>query len=478
MAHTHHSPSDAPRSAEALQREKRALGWMVTFLVPAAIFTLVALVWLWPRQVSSHIRSDTSSVMVKGVTLPKGTITLVNQTPCEGMTGSVANDPRPCATISVHLDEGPEQGQVKKVPLTAAVYASGVHAGDKVKLYRTPSPQDGSTAYQFADFQRGMPLLVLALLFAVLVVAVARWRGFASLLGLVFAGFMVWEFMLPAMIVGHNPVLVGLTASSAIMFVVLYTAHGFSTRTTTALVGTLSGLLISALLGVWATRWAHLTGVASEDDFLLASSAPDLRLHSVVMCGVVLAGLGVLNDVTITQASAVWELSEGRRNPRELFTGAMRIGRDHIASTVYTTAFATAGAILSVLLLLNIYQRPLLETATSEMFAGELVRTLVGAIGLVLAVPVTTAIAVAAVTGGRPRPRKDEIRPVAPDERLVTVEQQERARAAQKARKEPLHKPSRGNEAAPETLPARGSRARRAAHEDTTFRRPSGPDEM
>lgn len=399
MAHSHsHALPDTPQM-RGLQR--RALMWMVSILIPIGLATLVGLAVLWPHTMDAHVRNDTATVMADGVTLPKGVVTQVNEISCEGLTGSVANDARACAQIQVSLTDGPEEGQTKTVPLTSAVYSSGVESGDHVKLYRTPSPQDGDVNYQFAEFDRGFPLAFFAILFALLVVAVAHVRGLVSLLGLVFASWLMVKFLFPALVVGHNPSVVGLVASSAIMFVVLYAAHGFSTRTTTALVGTLAGLAISALLGFWATKWAHLTGVSTEDDFLLAAAAPDLNLQAMVMCGVIIAGLGVLNDVTITQASAVWELADGQRSRRELFTGAMRIGRDHIASTVYTTAFATAGAILPTLLLLTIYSRPLGEVLTSEMFAGELVRTLVGSIGLVLAVPLTTAIGVAAVAAGR-----------------------------------------------------------------------------
>jgi uncharacterized membrane protein len=238
---------------------------------------------------------------------------------------------------------------------------------------------------------------VIALLFAAVIIAVARWRGFASLLGLAFAGFILVKFMFPALIAGSNPTLVGLVGSAAIMFVVLYAAHGFSARTTTALVGTMFGLIVSAAIGFAATKWAHLTGVAAEDDYVLAAAAPDLRLTSVVICGIIVAGLGVLNDVTITQASAVWELADSSPNQQHLFSRAMRIGRDHIASTVYTIAFATAGASLSVLLLISVYNRPMLQVLQTEQFAGEVIRTLVGSIGLVLAVPLTTAVGVAVV---------------------------------------------------------------------------------
>ena len=121
-----------------------------------------------------------------------------------------------------------------------------------------------------------------------------------------------------------------------------------------------------------------------------------------MLCGIIIAGLGVLNDVTITQASAVWELYElsPGMSARRLFTGAMRIGRDHIASTVYTLVLAYAGAALPVILLFTLAGRQVGDVVTTEQVAEEVVRTLVGSIGLVLAVPLTTALAAVVVTSG------------------------------------------------------------------------------
>jgi len=396
MAH-HHIAEQAASAADAL-RSRRTLRTLVWILIPIAIWTVAALVWLWPHNVAAHISQDnTSTLAVPGLTIPKGTVTAVTETNCDAVSGSANGDGSKCGNLTVRLDEGPEKGQSVQVIVTAAVYASGITPGTGITVYRTPI-ENGDPAYQFADFQRTVPMIALALVFVVAVVAVARWRGLIAVVGLAFAGFILTQFMFPALIVGHNPVLVGLVGSSAIMFVVLYATHGFSARTTTALVGTLFGLIMSALLGWGATKWAHLTGVASEDDVILSAAAPDLTLTSVVICGVIIAGLGVLNDVTITQASAVWELAgTGKPRPRELFTKAMRIGRDHIASSVYTILFASAGAIMSVLLLLTVYEKPLFSMLLREQFAGEVVRSLVGSIGLVLSVPVTTLIAVMVV---------------------------------------------------------------------------------
>ncbi len=393
--HTHHDEDRELTEADK-NRHRKALRIMVVVLIPLLIWTIAGLIFLWPRDVESKI--DPGLANPPDITFVTGKVTNITEISCEGLPGSVTGgSTQVCADLAVELTEGPEQGQNVQVAVSDTIYKSGVSIGQKLKLMRVPAESGQPPAYQFSDFERTLPLAVFALIFAVLVVVVARWRGFASLIGLAFAGFILIKFMFPALVSGSNPILIGLIGSAAIMFVVLYAAHGFSARTTTALLGTLFGLVLSAFLGWMATEWAHLTGVAAEDDYVLAATAPNMDLTSVVICGIIIAGLGVLNDVTITQASAVWELADADPDRKRLFSRAMRIGRDHIASTVYTIAFATAGAVLPVLLLIVIYQRPLLDVVQTEQFAGEVIRTLVGSIGLILAVPLTTVIGVAVV---------------------------------------------------------------------------------
>ena len=403
---THSHATDHPTTAESSVRQLKALRLMIVILIPIAIWTVVGLIFLWPHHATNHIQQDASTYSAKGVTLPKATVTKVQRISCQDTAGAAPeSDKNACGNITAKLLEGPEKGKTTQVILTQAQFRSGVTVGQKVVLVRVPAGTQGqdNASYQFSDFDRTVPLIALAGVFALAVIVVARWRGFASLIGLAFAGFILIKFLFPAMVSGSDPILVGLIASSAIMFVVLYTAHGFSARTTTALIGTLFGLGVTALLGWGMTEWAHLTGIAAEDDYLLAASAPDMTLVSVVLCGIIVAGLGVLNDVTITQASAVWELAESDPDQKKLFSRAMRIGRDHIASSVYTIAFATAGAGLSTLLLITVYNRPLGEVAQTEALSQEIIRTLVGAIGLVLAMPLTTAVGVAVVAAGRIR---------------------------------------------------------------------------
>jgi uncharacterized membrane protein len=410
VAHSHSSsghlsdPGPQPLvKPDELRRHQRALRILIVVLIPLAIWTLVGLVAFWPGDISHQVNAEVTGYSVPGVTYPTARITDIKEISCEGLAGSTpgVTDAR-CADLSSQLLEGDDKGKTVTVPVTAAIYSSGVKVGQVIKLVRVPPAGDQPAQYQFSDFKRSTPLLVVGLIFAAVVIAVARWRGFAALLGLGFAGVILATFMFPALIAGSNPIMVGLIGSSAIMFVALYAAHGFSARTTTALVGTLFGLILVALLGFVVTKWSHLTGLAGEDDYLLAAGAPDLRLTSVVICGIIVAGLGVLNDVTITQASAVWELADQGATHKHLFSRAMRIGRDHIASTVYTIAFATAGASLGVFLLIKINSRPLLDVLQAERFAAELLSILVGSIGLVLAVPLTTAVGVAVVRASGP----------------------------------------------------------------------------
>jgi uncharacterized membrane protein len=401
-SHSARSPLTAAERAE----RRFALGVLAVVLVPAAIATVVGLVWLWPGDTSAYVQEGATQFAVEGVSFPTGTVTGVEEMACQGQPGSTSTSDETCATLTVRVDEGTDAGHKASVPVSSAIYRSGVDSGDEVVLVRVPT--QGQASYQFFDFERSVPLGVIAAVFALVVIAVARFRGLAAIVGLGFAFIILGKFILPGLLTGQTPMLYALVGSAAIMFVVLYAAHGFSARTTTALAGTLFGLLLSALLGFAFTDWAHLSGAGTEDDFRLAAGAPDLTLSAVVMTGVVVAGLGVLNDVTITQASAVWELHESSptMGPGRLFTRAMRIGRDHIASSVYTIAFATAGATLPVLLLIYLYNRPLLDVLQTEALSEEVVRTLVGSIGLVLAVPLTTAIGVAVTRRAHPGSRR------------------------------------------------------------------------
>ena len=201
--------------------------------------------------------------------------------------------------------------------------------------------------------------------------------------------------MLPAILTGENAVLVALVASSAMIFPCVYFAHGVSVRTTTAVLGTFGGVAITVLAVLAAGRPAGMTGADGEAAQLLAGTHEGLSLPAIFLAGVIISGLGALNDVTITQASSVWELRAAMPSASrwKVFSSAMRIGRDHIASTVYTLAYAYIGSALPVLLFASTLERSLLGTVTAGEISAEVFRTLIASIGLVLAIPLTTAIA-------------------------------------------------------------------------------------
>ena len=361
---------------------------MLLLLVPAGLATVVGLVVLWPGDEPTRAQQVAETFLPPGTTYPDGRVVSLQELPCGDAGGGQAT----CATAVVEVLEGEGAGEYQQVDLAADVVANGVAEGDTVVLTRDPGAEGGA-GYQFYDTARSTPMLVLTVAFALVTVAVARLRGLAALVGLAFAFFVLLQFVLPGLLTGSSPTLVSLVGSAAIMFVVLYLAHGFSARTTTALVGTLFGLALVTVLGAVSVRVARLTGLTSEETVQLSTFDPSLDFSGLVIAGVVVAGLGVLNDVTITQASALWQLHEVDPSMgwRELYRRGMAVGRDHIASTVYTIVFAYAGAALPLLLLFDLYSTPAGTLVTSSALAEEVIRTLVGSIALVLAVPVTTA---------------------------------------------------------------------------------------
>jgi uncharacterized membrane protein len=361
---------------------------MLLLLVPVGLATIAGLIVLWPSGEPTRAQEVAEVYLPPGTTYPDGEVVSVEPFEC----GTDPSVPATCANVVVEVLDGEGAGDFQQIEVQADVFASGVEEGDTLVLTRDPGA-DGGPSYEFYDYQRDVPIMVLALAFALVVGAVARLRGLASLVGLVFAFVVLLRFVLPGLLADDSPILVSLVGSAAIMFVVLYLAHGFSARTTTALVGTLFGLTLVAVLGALAVGAARLTGLTSEETTTLHAYDPTLDFSGLVLAGVVVAGLGVLNDVTITQASAIWQLHEVSPDMtwRELYTRGMAVGRDHIASTVYTIVFAYAGAALPALLLLELYSMPLWTAVTSSALSEEVIRTAVGAIALVLAVPVTTA---------------------------------------------------------------------------------------
>ncbi|GAA1117318.1 YibE/F family protein [Citricoccus alkalitolerans] len=415
--HGHGLPA-GPGADEALtgtdgSGRRRVIVALAAILGPLTVVLIAAMIALWPSGSHQELSLADPYGTSQGITMVTGTVTELQPRDCgpeggtlETPTGGMAGDPSAAHVACVDAVVDPDGGGTDSavVPIPTSISASmDVEVGDRLKALDLSELPGGDTGaggesdYVFVDFERTFPVVVLALLYALVVVAVARWRGLRAIVGLGLAFSVLFGFMFPALLEGGPPLWIGLVGCCLIMLVVLYFAHGFSLRTTTALLGTLIGLALTAVLALWGTDAAYLTGLGDEYSYVLATVAPEVRLSGIVLCGLLVAGLGVLNDVTITQASAVWELQAA--NPavskRELFASGMRIGRDHIASTVYTIAFAYAGAALPVLMVVSLYDRSLWDTLMSGELVEEIVRILVGSIGLVLAIPITTGIAVA-----------------------------------------------------------------------------------
>ncbi|MFH5823487.1 YibE/F family protein [Georgenia sp. AZ-5] len=385
MSHSH-LHTDESRLPPADARRARLI--LALLVIPLLAATVAGVVLLWPRG-ETPVRSV--PLTGPGVTLESGTVVEVPE-------GGAAE-----GSVRVEVLTGAGAGLRVPVQVPPEVMPS-VDVGDDLRLLLTPQAIGTGSPYVFWEFEREAPVGILALVYAVCVLAVARWRGLAAMAGLASSLAVLLMFVVPGLMLGRPPLLVALVASGAMLFLSIYLAHGVSIRTTTALLGTFIGLAVTVVLGMWGTDAANLSGGGSEQAVTLSMTFPELTLSELLLCGMVIAGLGALNDVTITQASAVWELHAA--NPalsrRRLFGQGMRIGRDHIASTVYTLAFAYVGTALPMILLVALVDRTFMDTLMAGEIAAEVVGTLVASIGLVLAIPATTAIAALLVrTGGR-----------------------------------------------------------------------------
>lgn len=372
---------------------------ILAVVVPFAIATVAGVVMLWPSS-QPHGRNQTGT----HDQIVTGSVTGVSPTSCAGGsvpstgTASPTTSTTPagagCVTVTVRLTKGPGAGTSVQEVANEGPGTPHYQGGDKVVLSYTATAPAG-LQYQIVDFDRQVPLAVLGAVFALVVIVVGRWRGLAALVALGLSFLMLTVFTLPALLGGANPLALAVVTAAAIMLVALYLSHGFSVRTSIAVLGTLTSLLLIGALSGGFMVLANLTGLGSEETQYVGSLYTQVHVRGLLLAGVIIGSLGVLFDVTVTQTSAVWELRAASPNlsGRALYRSGMRIGRDHIASTVNTLVLAYAGASLPLLLLFFVADRGLLNVLTSEVVAEEVARALIGGIGLVASVPLTTALA-------------------------------------------------------------------------------------
>ena len=376
-----HSHSHAADGLVTSEPVRRAL-WITTAVV--GVLTLVGVLLLWPGD--SEGLSD--PLLLDADPIPADVITS-DVVPCSYDALLV------CRLVGFELRGGEEEGTIRAMEMSID---NRVQVGDGIYVLAYPGAE-GELNYVFYEFQRGTPMLLLLVFFMAAVLLLGRWRGVGALAGLAASLGVIVLFTLPSLLSGNDAVMVALVTASVIAFLALFLAHGFQVSTAVALLSTFLSLALIVALGwifVIATR---LTGF-SDEGLLLAGLGSGIDARGIVLAGLVIGSLGVLDDVTVTQVSAVWELKRARPDlsTADLYRPVVRIGRDHISSTVNTLFLAYAGAALPLLLLFTEAGQSVTSLLTREVIAVEIVRALVGSIGLVASVPISTYMAAKVLT--------------------------------------------------------------------------------
>jgi uncharacterized membrane protein len=402
VTHSHsHSLASGPAPLGPL-----AAKIVVGLLVAIGVAVIAGAALLWPSRQKVDIPLPFQNASGGAVTTESGHVLSSGFADCGSPSvGAVLTAPPTaaqtgggrCVQSLVAIDSGPNDGANTLLEFSGGPGQPSLAAGDDIRISRQVD-QNGVTSYAFYDFERTWALVSLAAVFAVVIVAVARWRGLRAMVGIVVAFGVLVVFLLPALRDGAPAIPVSLVASAVILYAVIYLAHGVSLRTSAALLGTLASLLLAAFLSWGAIELAHLTGLSEDQNNEVAAYMGNVSITGLLLAGFIIGSLGVLNDVTVTQASTAFELAEHGASRTAIFLGAMRVGRDHIASTVYTLVLAYAGSALPLLLLFSVANRSLGDVLTSESVAIEVARSAVGGIALAMSVPLTTGIAAVLAT--------------------------------------------------------------------------------
>ncbi len=303
--------------------------------------------------------------------------------------------------VRIEVLDGPSKNKEVELQYGGLSADKKLVEGEKLVLVAPNGVDDPKQFYVFERYRLGS-LYLIAGLFVLVTIFFARWKGLTSLLGLGVSVGVLGFYIVPKILAGQNPLVVTIIGSFIIATTALYLAHGFNKRTTVALGSTLITILIAIALSTSFVHLTNLTGIGSEEAFYLQTSPiQGINLKGLLLGGIIIGALGVLDDITTGQAAAVDEIFKA--NPamtrRELISRSLSVGREHITSLVNTLALAYAGASFPTLLLFIIYHRPFWVVLNTESISEEVVRTLVGSIALMCAVPITTALAAYFLTG-------------------------------------------------------------------------------
>ncbi|NPA93444.1 MAG: YibE/F family protein [Chloroflexi bacterium] len=268
--------------------------------------------------------------------------------------------------------------------------------GDEILVNVLKRP-DGQLVVYFMDFVRLKPMFWLFVVFATVSILIGGWKGVRGLLGMAFSFAVIFGFILPQILKGHDPVAVTVLGSAVLLAVTLYLIYGWTLKTHAAVIGILLALVVTGLLAQYFVNLTRLTGFGSEDAlYLVQFSAVNIDLRGLVLAGMLVGALGVLDDLAITQASVVFQLhaTDPQMPFRPLYRRAMQVGRDHVAATVNTLVLAYTGGVLPMLLLFYVTNENALQVLNYEFVAQEIVSMMVGSLGLIAAVPLTNLLAV------------------------------------------------------------------------------------
>ena len=329
----------------------------------------------------------------------------------DGVIVSVDGDTR---IARVELDDGriieADMGQPLPDGVSVGPELPDFRPGQRVETYWYLNSAGGQV-WAVTDWIRRPALWWLTGIFLVATVAIARFKGLRAFAATAVGLVIVVSYIVPAILAGANPVLVSLIGTGGILVLAIYFVHGINWSTTAAVLGTFVAIIVTMVFGIIWTDLAFLTGFGSEDAMMISYHSSEINMRGLLLAGMLIGALGALTDVTIVQASVVRELAH--TNPemgaRDLYRHGMNVGNDHIGSLVNTLVLAYAGTALPLLMLLHINGASLLQTLNMETVATEVVHTLVGSLGLILGVPLTTLIAAFLFRGDRFKLKEGEL---------------------------------------------------------------------
>lgn len=367
------------------------------------LLTAIGLAWQWPSGTPTLSPEFTRTYALNQPQITARVTTVDHHLCASPLTGTAFDEPplRPafaedtsCTRALLDITSGANEGKQTQLVFHGVTGDPTLEVDQEVLLSEATNP-DGSLTYSFADYERGGELWIWAAIVAIIIVGFGAWQGLRALLGLAYSLAVVFFFLLPALLQGHNPIVVTLLACSIIVLIAVPMVHGVNWKAAAAMGGSLLALGVTALLAWAMIGTTHLQGLSSEDNLKLVLYLPTVSVIGVLMAGFIIGALGSLNDVAIAQASTVTELAAAEPEARagSLFVSAMKVGRDHIASMVYTLVLTYTGAALPLLILITAAKRPAGQILVSDLVSTELLRSGIGAAALTIAVPLATIIA-------------------------------------------------------------------------------------